>query len=379
MPLSKVKTNSITDNAVTTSQIADTAVHGRRNLIINSGMQIAQRGTSQTGTGFGSIDRMKFQRSGVSSTCSQQTLSSGAPYDDGFRYFARMANTAVSSATSAYQEIQVSTIEAQDIASSGWDYTNPNSYITVSFWARSSLAGTYNLWLGSADGTTHHRYHSFTLVADTWKKVTFTTGGNSNLQFDNNNGAGFYTFIIPYYGTDWTGGEEVDANDWYTRGGNDDAYLPDYAQNWCNTASATFDVTGVQVEVGDKATPHEHRSYHDELLACMRYYEGTTYAQANANGHPLHVYALQQHSSNRAFPTRGGNFMVPKRATPTIRVDGSQTGTANELSGYSSGVDYTISSLHGTTIHSVCGFFQMTDAPPTNQHIVGMIEADAEL
>lgn len=250
----------------------DTAVHGRRNLVINGAMQVAQRGTSSSTNNYQSVDRWKMYGSGPTTTKSQQTLTSGSPYDEGFRYFARQANTSVSSSTTAYVYF-AQWVEAQNIAGSGWNYTSTSSSVTLSFWARSSLAGTYYAGLTTNDGTEYIRHKAFTLAADTWTKVTFTTAGNSNLTFNNDNGAGLFVEIAAHYGTAYTGGEEVDANDWYTRGGNLDAYYPNFAQNWGNTASATFDVTGVQLEVGDKATPFEHRSYGEELALCKRYYQ----------------------------------------------------------------------------------------------------------
>jgi hypothetical protein len=249
---------------------------GRRNLIINGAMQVAQRGTSSSTNNYQSVDRWKMYGSGPTTTKSQQTLTSGSPYDEGFRYFARQANTSVSSSTTAYV-YTAQQIEAQNIAGSGWNYTSTSSYVTLSFWVRSSLAGTYYAGLTTSDGTEYIRHKAFTLVADTWTKVTFTTAGNSNLTFNNDNGAGLFVEIVAYYGTDYTGGEEVDANDWYTRGGNLDAYYPNFAQNWANTASATFDVTGVQLEVGENASDFEHRSYGEELQLCSRYYQQLTY------------------------------------------------------------------------------------------------------
>ena len=255
---------------------------GRRNLIINGAMQVAQRGTSSSTNNYQSVDRWKMYGSGPTTTKSQQTLTSGSPYDEGFRYFARQANTSVSSATSAYVYF-AQWVEAQNVAGSGWNYTSTSSSVTLSFWARSSLAGTYYAGLTTSDGTEYIRHKAFTLAADTWTKVTFTTAGNSNLTFNNDNGSGLFVEIAAHYGTDYTGGEEVDANDWYTRGGNLDAYYPNFAQNWGNTASATFDVTGVQLEVGENASDFEHRSYGEELQLCKRYYnqwsDGTqTYA-----------------------------------------------------------------------------------------------------
>tara|TARA_A100001388_G_scaffold275928_1_gene262454 strand:+ start:747 stop:1835 length:1089 start_codon:yes stop_codon:yes gene_type:complete len=240
-----------------------------RNLVVNGAMTVAQRGTSSTASGYQTVDRFKIGFSAVSVTQSQQTLSSGSPYDEGFRNFLRLANTSTSSSTSSAVEIQYR-VEAQDLAQSGWNYKSTSSYVTFSFWARSSLAGTYYATYRNTDASPLQFIKSFTLVADTWTKVTHTIPGGSNVVFNNDNGEGMRIMIAPHYGTSSTGsGAQLDA--WHDRVGSD--YFPDYAQNWSNTASATFDVTGVQLEVGEKATPFEHRSYGDELARCQRYYE----------------------------------------------------------------------------------------------------------
>ena len=303
----------------------DTAVHGRRNLVINGAMQVAQRGTSSSTNNYQSVDRWKMYGSGPTTTKSQQTLTSGSPYDEGFRYFARQANTSVSSSTTAYVYF-AQWVEAQNIAGSGWNYTSTSSSVTLSFWARSSLAGTYYAGLTTNDGTEYIRHKAFTLAADTWTKVTFTTAGNSNLTFNNDNGAGLFVEIAAHYGTAYTGGEEVDANDWYTRGGNLDAYYPNFAQNWGNTASATFDVTGVQLEVGDKATPFEHRSFGEELSLCQRY----AYS-IQATGNPLGLSGATISGGSRGFfgfgnahnsanPVTWLNMPVPMRVVPSLTV-----------------------------------------------------------
>jgi hypothetical protein len=252
-----------------------------RNLIINGAMNVAQRGTSSTSSGHFTVDRFKQYFTQVSVTQSQQTLSSGSPYDEGFRYFVRMANTTTSSSTASQVEIQYR-MEAQDLAQSGWNYKSTSSYVTFSFWARSSLAGTYYVTFRNSDANPLQYIASFTLVADTWTKVTHTIPGNSNVVFNNDNGIGLQIQIVPHYGTNLTG-SGAQLNTWHDRSGSD--YFPDYAQNWSNTSGATFDVTGVQLEVGSKATSFEHRTYGDELARCQRYCQvlgGDSYKQVAA-------------------------------------------------------------------------------------------------
>ena len=305
---------------VTTGTIADDSIQSlkNRNLIINGAMRVAQRSTSSTTSGYGTVDRFHVQYSQVSVTQTQETLSSGDPYDLGFRNFLRATNTSVSAATNAYCQIS-QRIEAQNVACSGWNYLSSSSYVTLSFWARSSLAGTYVSYLRTSDGTLKSNSFEFTLPANTWTKVTKTFLGDSSLTINNDNGDGMNAFIVPYYGTDLTDSGHTD-NVWQTYSSTD--ISSDFAQNWCNTASATFDLTGVQLEVGEVVTPFEHESYGQTLVKCQRYYEKSyndgvapatsTYVGVYTNGGMVNMPTAN-------YTTRAGAvYKVTKRAVPTI-------------------------------------------------------------
>lgn len=267
MPLSKIKTNSIADDAVTTDQIADTSVRGRRNLVINGSMQVNQRNSSVTATGGYNTDRFKLEKSGGTCTYSWESLSSGSPYDEGFRNFSRLTNNATTSGANDYRQLR-HTIEAQDVAKSGWDYTSSTSYISISFWVRVSLAGKYTFTLLTEDGTDQSFNYSRTLVANTWTKVTQTVPGNSNLQFDNDSGSGIHIHWRAWLGSTYTNATSEDA--WVTYSAS--VISESGIANWGGTSGATYDLTGVQLEVNDKVTPFEHIPYGEELNLCRRYY-----------------------------------------------------------------------------------------------------------
>jgi hypothetical protein len=250
-------------------QMPTAGAFSNRNLIINGAMQVAQRGISSTSDGgYHTVDRWRSTLSSGTGTQSQLTLSSGSPYDEGFRKAYRMQITSASASTSAYAQLQTR-LEAQDIAQSGWKYKDPNHSLTCSFWARSSLAGTYTVQYRASDVGDFFFNRTFTVTANTWTKVTHTIPGHASLVFNNDNDLGMQVVITPYYGPYYTGSSAIN-NAWFTLSGTD--YFPDYAQAFSNTANATFDVTGVQLEVGSKATPFEHRTFGDELARCQRYY-----------------------------------------------------------------------------------------------------------
>jgi len=244
-----------------------------RNLIINGAMQVAQRGTSATTSNYGTVDRWLSSYQGGTVTQSQESLtSSDTPYALGFRKFFRQTNTATASGTSDLRQL-VQIIEAQNIANSGWNYTSASSYVTLSLWVRSSVAGKYGFYLLTYDTPNYQFAFTETLAANTWTKVTKTIPGNSNLVFNNDNGQGLAVVPVAWFGTDYTDSTAT-MDSWVAQ--DLTAYLPDDLADWAGTSGATFDVTGIQVEVGSTATPFEHRSYGDELRRCQRYYYQTT-------------------------------------------------------------------------------------------------------
>ena len=242
-----------------------------RNMIINGAMRVAQRGTTSTSGGYQTVDRMDVQMQIGSFAQSQETLAtSDLPFtEDGHTHFVRVTNTTGSTATNCFRSPST-ILEAQDVHSSGWNYKSASSYVTLSFWVRASVSQEFYASLVSDDGTKQNYVFSFTPAANTWTKVTKTIPGNANLQFDANNENGLKVSIAAFWGTTYTD-PSVTTDSWQNYSGT--IRFPDFATTWVSTNGATFDVTGLQLEVGDFATSFEHRSYGDELQRCQRYYQ----------------------------------------------------------------------------------------------------------
>ena len=322
-----------------------------RNLIINGSCAIAQRGTSSTTSGKSTVDRFGCGYSQGSITQSQQSLSSSdAPYAEGLRKSFRATVSTASSNAGAYLQLE-QPIEAQNIAQSGWEYTNPNSSLTFSFWAKSSLAGTYYIQFRTIDGTSYYYNKSFTLAASTWKKITCTVAGNSNLTINNDNGEGFRVLVVPDYGTTYTGDAEAVTDAWYTRT-QTDGYFPNFAQDWHNTASATFEITGVQLEVGDgPATPFEHEDIGTTLRKCQRYYVRQTAAAAFSMWGAGFIYTTQQAKINIAFP-------VEMRDVPSLGQSANSTldlFTGGGTPAFTQDADINNPSTWATNVTVYCG------------------------
>ena len=350
----------IADNAVVTAAIADDAVTSAKttvtstnpNLIINGDMAIAQRGTSSTSSGIKTVDRWNALWTGGGITQSQVALTSGGAYDEGHRHAFKMAVTSVNSANNRYAQMRYIP-EAKDIRNFGWQYTSGSSYITVSFWVKSSLAGTYFLSMYGPDSGTAQIYStSYTLSAATWTKVTKTIPGGSNIVLNDDTGVGFYIDIRLDLGTDYTASDAT-VNAWNDRVASDAKTTTDFAQSWFNTGSATFEVTGVKLEVGQSATTFEKLDYTAQFAKCQRYYwtlrgdEGQDYS----NNYGFLVQWSSVRVSSGWSPFWTVHFPVEMRGIPTTTIVGTW-GTSNagswSIAGYKTKMSAGIG-LNGTT------------------------------
>ena len=256
-----------------------------RNIIVNGAMNVAQRGVSSTSTGFGCVDRFQVSYSGTDEapTQAQASVASGTtPYSLGFRKLFKITNGNQTSGAGATDHIQtVYAIEDQDLSTSGWNYTSSSSYVTLSFYIKSSIAQNFYFYLQSDNGS-QYRYvmETGSLSADTWTKVTKTISGNSNIVLNSDNGVGMYLVYSLFDGTDRTGTRPLNA--WAAL--DNTSRTPDQTSTWYTTNDSTWEITGVQLEVGPVATPFEFRSFGDELARCQRYYQQLRLPEDYATG-----------------------------------------------------------------------------------------------
>jgi hypothetical protein len=376
MALIKLNTNSLLDDAVTTDKLVNDGNLGNRNLIINGAMTVAQRGTSSTSSGYQTVDRWlaAFGGSGAAVTQSQESLSSSdAPYALGLRNYFRSTVTGTSTDTSAYHQI-LQYVEAQNMAQSGWNLTSTSSYITLSFWVRSSVAGTYAFYVESMDGTQQSYSHAFTLSANTWTKVTKTIPGNSNITINNDNGQGLLFDILAHFGTDYTTASSTE-DAWKTFNGTD--ICKDYPQNWLNTSGATFDFTGVQLEVGETVTSFEHETFSETLHKCQRYYEKShDYSVAPTHGFVGGSFEIWQSraTSGTTAVYYTIQYKVRKRASASVTTF-NNTASGSGYYHISGNADYT----NGSTVGGDRKFsMRMPSTGNQNEYLFSWV-SDAEL
>ena len=314
-----------------------------RNLIINGAMQVAQRGTSTTTSGGFCVDRFQCFHGGTDEapTFAQADVASGTtPYTLGFRKSLKVTNGNQTSGAGASDYVWFQNkYEAQDIANSGWNYTSSSSFITLSFWVKSSVAQNFYGYYETLDSPEYiYPFETGSLTADTWTKVTKVIPGNSNLVFNNDNGVGLNINLLPFFGTDFTD-SGVSLNTWKAYASS--ARTPDYASTWYTTNDATFEFTGVQLEVGSFSSDFEFKSYGQELALCQRYYEEGMVSQQSYASQAMDVsvpakYTITKRSTSTVSftDTASGNMVATSNVTiHANRVDGAFSHTDTQGSG----------------------------------------------
>jgi len=242
-----------------------------RNLITNGDFRINQRSSSSTSNGYHTMDRWYVYAANhsVTVTTAQVAITSGNAYDDGFRKAAKISLSGAGTLANNTEILFYQKIEAQDLANSGWNYKSASSNITLSFWVKSSVAQTFAAHIRTEDGTAYIYSFTYTVAqANVWQKITKTIPGNSNITINDDNGSGLRVYVgVPAIGSDYTSGT---ADTWVVS--STSSKFPTVPNNWLTAGASTFELTGVQLEVGTVATPFEHRSYGDELARCQRYF-----------------------------------------------------------------------------------------------------------
>ena len=340
-----------------------------RNLIINGAMNVAQRGTSSTGNGMHSVDRFSCDWTGHDEigTQAQHALTSSdtGPWEEGFRHSFHITNGNQTGGAAGADRCELHTkLEAQDIANSGWNYTSASSYITLSFWVKSSVAQDFKGYLYSYDGTPKsYPYATGSLSANTWTKITKKIPGHADLQFDNNHDQGWFMSIEAFLGVDMTSNVTEDAWMTYASGSR----TADVSNTWWNTNDATFEITGVQLEVGDVATDFEHRSYADELTRCERYF------QVLAKGDSLYLTNCMFYTATTI--TGVMTYKTQMRSQPTLH----QEAVTNGYVIYHNGNGDSFNSFTGLTGHDkdATGIYITSGVTGTAGHCGGMYLNDA--
>ena len=261
-------------------QMPTTGALSNRNYIGNGTFQVDQRNNGSAVTPAGgqtyTLDRWRaINPSGISpSPYSVQQVSADLP--PGFNYGTKITVDSVTSVTSAQQFFYGTNFEAYDLGY--WEYGTSNALTTtLSFYVRSSVTGTYCISLTN-NANTRSFVSEYTISsANTWEYKTIVIPGDTSGTWPSmgNSRHSFFQFDLGA-GSNFNGtnGSWVDGNKRGTSG----------SVNFVSQAvGSTFMLTGVQLELGSKATPFEHESYGQTLAKCQRFFNTSFVGEAGPN------------------------------------------------------------------------------------------------
>ena len=304
---------TITGTATSTGDISTTGtvVMGSsflRNRIINGDMRIDQRyaGASVTPTNDGTytLDRWQFSLSAASKFSTQQ--SSTAP--TGFTNSNLITSLSAYSVPAGGYFMFSQPIEGLNVGDLGWGSASAQT-ITLSFWVRSSLTGTFG---GAIQNNAQNRAYPFSYTissANTWEQKSITITGDTTGTWLTTNGVGMFVRFGLGVGSTYS----ATAGSWAAG----QYFSSTGAQSVVGTNGATFYITGVQLEVGSVATPFERRLYGQELALCQRYYQQINGPSSNN----AYMAAGTQAGSTTSWSAYF-NFIATMRAAPTFTFSG---------------------------------------------------------
>lgn len=360
-------TNGLTFNDASTQTTAATGF-GFKNRIINGAMVIDQRnaGASVTPTTnlTYTLDRWVSVLTAASKYSVQQNAGSVTPPTGFTNYLGVTSLSAYSIAAGDLFSVN-QRIEGFNAADLAWGTASAQT-VTLSFWVRSSLTGTFG---GCINNSAANRTYLFTYAisaANTWEQKTITIAGDVTGTWLTTSGIGIEVRFGLGAGSTYTG----TANTW----SGSAVYQPTGSVNLVATNGATFYITGVQLEKGSTATSFDYRPYGTELALCQRYYEKSynidvTPASVSDLGAILH--RPPSTSINITTP-----FKVAKRASPSVTVYSPVTGTSSRFRNYTSGADLTIG---GVAFIGMWGASPYSDASTANNQYAFQFVAESEL
>jgi len=309
--------------------LTNSQIGGRRNIIINGAMQVAQRATSATDLGgsatFSTVDR--FAIYGFGSTAGRLTMTQSTDTPNGFPNSVKLACTTADTSIGSSEGLIIGQpIEGQNLQQLKKG-TSDAEKVTVSFYVKGNANATYTAELRDHDNT---RFNSQEFsVTTSWNRITLTYDGDTTGAIDNDNNLSLYLFLWLHAGSDFTGGTHT-SNVWHTTGNQ---RIGDNQTSFYDSTDREFFLTGVQMEVGEVATPFEHRSVGEELGLCQRYFYKWTNTGLDDMYNFYSPYSPAQVSAGlpNSSAISPHTFPVTMRASPTMTTTIS-SGTLNRQS-----------------------------------------------
>ena len=284
-----------------------------RSMIINGAMQVAQRATSSTSTGYCSLDRYKIEPLNMDQLAYTFAQDNTVPAGEGFSKSAKISITTAEDSVADNEIFRLlHRIEGQNLQRASWG-TSSAKPLTLSFFVRSNVTGTYAVEFRMNAGGNNSLSKNYTInSADTWERKTITFPKNTSTNFINDNTEGCELGWYLAAGANYTSGSlasDYGANATNTRAAGQTA-------NITSSNSNTWYITGIQLEVGEQATPFQHQSFGDELAKCQRYYYETGGTASNDFAQKGYQAASQFASNTLPHPTT-------MRSAPTLTKSGT--------------------------------------------------------
>lgn len=325
-------TNGLVFNDASTQTTAASGF-GFKNRIINGAMVIDQRNSGNTVTANSSIspyvtDRFGVFPGGAVYTC-QQVVDAPAGFVNSLKITVATAATSTAGQFTFTRQI----IEGVNISDLAWG-TAAASAVAISFWVKSSLTGTFAVsCINSSEDRSYPA--TFTInAAGVWEYKTITVPGDTTGTWLTNNSNGIRLAFDFGSGSNYNGTANVWQAGWKSRTSG--------CVSLSQTTSATFQITGVQLEKGPTPTPFDYRPYGIELVLCQRYYEQSEplVAVASLYNSSSGLYGPAWNYSGASGLTAAVSFKVTKRSIPTIVIyttNVSPNSTANYITYYQGG------------------------------------------
>jgi len=250
------------------NQVDDGSIAGT-NMVVNGAMTVAQRGnvTGVTASGFYGPDRFALNESGRDQF--QVSISQASDGPEGYSNSLKIETTTAETAIDSTEYVICQQkLEAQNLQHLKYGTSNAKQ-ITFSFWVKSSIAATYAVYLYASDGIRIIGSTYTINTASTWEYKTITFAGDTGGTINDDNGNGLDVSFVLAAGSDM---RTTDNTSWSAYAGGKLAYgHTDAANAVMTTANATWQITGVCLNVGDSAIHFPHESYGETLAKCQRY------------------------------------------------------------------------------------------------------------
>ena len=309
-----ITSNITTTGTVNTPSINGGQIGGRRNIIINGAMQVAQRNTTQASIGgnqaYWTLDRYYLNAAGTDGrlTMSQSAITDLEGFSNALKLDCTTADTSIAAGEVLILQQRVEGFNAQQLKTTS---TSTRAF-TLSFYAKSNASRAIVSEINLTNGT-NRQISKLHTIGTSWARYTMTIPAASSTQIDNDNSHELSVNFWLHGGSTYTSGTlNDDALDSITNA-NRAAGIGSFFSSTDNT----FEITGIQLELGETATAFEHRSIAEELPLCQRYFIKTNPEdQTRMSGFTGCMYTTTQAVLDFVFP-------VEMRVGPTTTIGGS--------------------------------------------------------